>query len=662
MSSIDDKRLSSIYGDTLPTREFTIESLTPRGEGDDDMREFELAFSSEYPVMRYSCEEVLEHKENSVRLKRLNDKAPLLVEHDRKDQVGVIKKAWIDKDKVGRAVVRFGKSKRAEEIRQDVVDGIRAKVSVSYKIHKNQMEENKDSTKLPTLRVMDWEPMEISIVSVPADPTVGPGRSDGSDSTTHTTSPKEETKMSKKDENTQGAEQRTDEGAAAAATAEVRADAPKVDLDAHANKVRGEERQRVNSIKERAGELEKVKGVDELSARAISDGMSVSEFNSEALSLVSAQNSEARSKETAAPDVDLTAREQKQFNILRLANAQMKDASRADIEAAAFELEVCRAATDKLASDYTVRGSFIPDSAVSNMGDEMRGTLLNSIQQRNANLLTSNTGALVETQLAANSFIEIYRNMSALSDSGMQMLGGLVGNVDIPRQATSNAAGWVAENAPATPGGITFDTPQLRPKDASIRLEASRRMQQQGTPAIAGLIMSDLAANIALLIDKGGLSGSGAANVPTGIANQTGVSTVNFANDAPTYEEIVSMKKLVMQGNALRGMPRWIIESEGWEDLMTTPKQGAGVEGNFILNESANTVLGHPVKVSEQVDANRYFFGDFSQLLCGEWGGFDLVVDPYTNSNTGQVNWTVFKTVDFLVRHPKAFAFGGNTA
>ena len=661
MTDIDEQQLKRETGETQ-TRVCADVSIAKRGGESDDSREFELSFSSEYPVQKWDMEEVLVHEANSVRLELLNDKAPLLVEHKRDDMVGVIEKAWLDeKDRKCRAIVRFGNSARAKEMMEDVKDGIRTKVSVAYKINAYEVVKGKGN-KPDRVRVVDWTPNEVSLVSVPADPKVGPGRSHETDSQTQINFPKEEPKMTDENKTTQDAQRSDDkpaEATAAAATEQTRsAAAPAVDEAKLTADVLTAERKRTKAIEERASKFLDVKGVSDAAARAIEEGWTEARFNTEAMELIGVNNSEARSKETQAPDVDLSKRDQNRFSIRKLMAAMHTPNDAAANERAAFELDVCRAAEEKLHSDYRVRGSFVPDSALSNPNAEARAAMQQSAQ-RSFNNTSSSDPQVIETMLAAGSFIDIYRNMSALANSGMMILPGLVGNVDIPRQATSGAASWTAEDANSGEGSITFDLPELRPKEASIALRASRRLLYQSTPGIDGLIMSDMAANITLLIDRAGLHGTGNLQ-PTGIAGTTGVSVVDFAEDNPTYAEIVNMKKLVMEGNALRGTPRWIIESTGWEALMTTTKTPTDTASNFILNETNQSIIGHPVTTSEQVDNQRYFFGDFSQLLCGEWTGYDLVVDPYTQARAGAVNWISYKSVDYLVRHPKAFAFGGN--
>lgn len=134
---------------------------------DAESRTVALAFSSEEPVERHFGREVLDHSPQSIRLGRLTSRAPLLMDHDMTDQVGVVEEVQIGADRVGRAVVRFGRSARAQEIFQDVQDGIRSQVSVGYLIHAMKEDRAADDTEI--MRAVDWEPIEVSIVSIGAD-------------------------------------------------------------------------------------------------------------------------------------------------------------------------------------------------------------------------------------------------------------------------------------------------------------------------------------------------------------------------------------------------------------------------------------------------------------------------------------------------------------
>lgn len=147
-------------------------SISEERKIDEDKRTLVMSFSSEEPYQRHFGTEILIHDEKSVDLSRLNNGAPLLKNHNSDEQIGVVEKAWIE-NKRGMAQVRFSRSARGEEIYQDVKDGICRNVSVGYQVRKMDRTMNGEDTEC---RATDWFPLELSIVSVPADATVGIGR------------------------------------------------------------------------------------------------------------------------------------------------------------------------------------------------------------------------------------------------------------------------------------------------------------------------------------------------------------------------------------------------------------------------------------------------------------------------------------------------------
>lgn len=160
-------------------RSFTVERALPLEE----VRTVELAFASDTPCTHFSyrlfdfIDVKLSMERSAMRTERLRSGAALLADHDPRDQIGVVDSFSIDpKDGKARATVRFSKSPRGQEIYQDVIDGIRRNVSVGFSIHKLVLEEeNEEGNDL--YRADDWEPFELSIVSIPADISVGVGRS-----------------------------------------------------------------------------------------------------------------------------------------------------------------------------------------------------------------------------------------------------------------------------------------------------------------------------------------------------------------------------------------------------------------------------------------------------------------------------------------------------
>jgi len=149
------------------------DAMEARVESVDDRR-VSMSISSEMPVGRSYGEEVLDHNPQSIDLSFLNSgRAPLLLDHDPERQIGVIESVSLDGSaRKLRATVRFGKSALASEVYGDVADLIRGNVSIGYSIAK-MVKENDGKT----YRATNWRPVEVSIVSIPADVSVGVGRS-----------------------------------------------------------------------------------------------------------------------------------------------------------------------------------------------------------------------------------------------------------------------------------------------------------------------------------------------------------------------------------------------------------------------------------------------------------------------------------------------------
>lgn len=158
-------------------RETTIDHV------DTDSRTVELSFSSETPYGRWFGDEILCHDEECINLERFNNGlGTVLFNHDRDAVVGHIEKVWLE-DNRGKALVRFDTDEQSETIFQKVQSGTLQGVSVGYAINRYEVLEDEDTKSTngrfsgPAYVVTDWEPLEISIVSVPADATVGVGRS-----------------------------------------------------------------------------------------------------------------------------------------------------------------------------------------------------------------------------------------------------------------------------------------------------------------------------------------------------------------------------------------------------------------------------------------------------------------------------------------------------
>lgn len=599
-------------------------------------------FSSETAVERWFGDEVLSHDSGAADLARLNDAAPLLWNHKRDEQIGVVERAWIGADKRGYCEVRFGTSARAEEVLNDIKAGIIRNVSFGYRIL--EMAEAKRDGK-STFTATRWLPLEVSCVSIPADNSVGIGRSESDESTEQEvlvrglTSEVKEKKMSE---------------AVPAQPVDVSA----VRAEAANDAVRAE-RERVTAIRSLGEKL----GKTDMAASLIDGGKSLEEARGAFLESMGAKQVPVDGGRSG--DVDLSERDQREYSIVRAIQASIsKDWSKAGLE-----LEVSRTLAKE--GNRETEGFFMPLNL--RMDGERAAYAVGA---------TATGGANVATNLLAGSFIEVLRNNALIMNLGPTVLSGLVGNVAIPRQISATQTYWVTEASAITEAEATFDQVTLSPKQLGARSQYSRLMLQQSTPDIEGLVRNDLARVMALGIDLASISGSGSSGQPRGILNQSGIGTVAmgtngaaFINAATTgtsgIDQLIQLESKLDIANALNGSLAYLTNAKVVAALKQLKTQYADYLWTDNLdNRAAGTpgmINGYGVARSNQVPAtltkgtgtnlSALIFGDFSQLLIGMWGGIEILPNPYgAGYNAGSVDIRAMQTVDINVRHAESFA------
>lgn len=607
---------------TQAERGFLIE----RSAIDEEARTVELAFSSEAEYERWWGIEILDHEPGAVRLGRLKQGGAVLMDHNTRDHVGVIESVRIDGDRVGRAVVRFGRSARADEVFQDVLDGIRQNVSVGYVIHKAKLVEERDG--VDVFRVTDWEPFEVSLVSVPADPSVGVGRGfDPGDSPVQTI---EDNSMHKsKDDN-------------APAPAQPVATPEPVDVEAVRAQAREAEQQRVADIIA-IGDMFKRYGADEMAADAIRKGVDVDGFRQMILERVN-------SAPVDTADIGMSDGEVRDYSVLRVLNALANPTDMRAREAASYEFEVSRAAAEKYGKE--VKGVIVPY-------DVLRRELVAGTP--------SAGGDTVATDLLAGDFISMLRHAMVIDSLGVRVLSGLQGNIAIPRQTGGATAYWVNESAAPSASQQAFDQVAMTPKTLGARTQVSRKLLIQSSLDVEGFVRQDLAVTLAQEIQRAAIHGSGTAPEPRGILNVTGIGAVVGGTNgaAPTWKHIIDLETAVSSANADVGSLAYLTNAKVRGKLKGTEKFG-GSNGDPVWERGDTPLNGYRAGVTNAVPSNltkgtgsalsAILFGNWADLVMGLWGGLELQVDPYSAGDSGSVVVRAFQDIDLAVRHPESFA------
>jgi HK97 family phage major capsid protein/HK97 family phage prohead protease len=626
----------------LPTlyREMVLDraALETRAEGDDRIP---MSLSSEYAVERggYFDEpfmEVLEHTPDAVDLSRAEGGLPLLLDHDPTKQIGVVEDVHMGSDRVLRGKARFSRNPLAQEVRADVLDGIKSRTSIGYRVRVIDEMERASKTDLAVYRASKWTLYENSIVSIPADPTVGVGRNANEGaypvvvrSLNQPAPQAEEIRVS--DENTA-----VPSNGAAPTGVQVGTD------HAAAQELRD------------VIELASAHGMSDDVAGWVRDGKSPREMRG-------AMAQELRERiargPTFSPPVELSAKEAKEYSYARAI------LSAADGENS-FEREVSDTIARKLPQGYSAKGK-------GNGFFVLTGVGMNSTQTR-AGLDSGAAAAGTHFKFVEpGSFIDLLRNKARVMQLGATLLPGLDSPVTFPEQLTAGTAVWMAENSGSdvSDSAMTTGSKSLAAKTLMSSTSYSRQLLRQSVVDVEALVRNDLAEIHALAIDLAAIAGTGASNQPQGILTNTSVSVYTHATDGavPTYAAMVGLEFKIENANAGVG-PMGYLTSPGIKATLKTTQQFATTNGVPVwLGGEEGEVNGYKAYSSNQVPKNltagtsttiahAAIFGVWSQLYIGEWGALELITDPYRLKKQGMIEVTSFQMVDVMVRRPTAFA------
>jgi HK97 family phage major capsid protein len=592
---------------------------------DQENRTVEIAVSSEYPVRQWFGMEVLDHTDAAIDLERMRSGAPVLIQHDRHSawsQVGVVEEVWLAADRKLRARIRFSKGDEGERIFVDVADGIRQNVSVGYIPLEMVLERSEAG--LDHYRVTRWQPFEVSIISVPADPTVGVGRSQAE--TTHTvivrgsTMPKENTP----------AEPTT-----------VTAD-PLV-----------AERARVADIIALGDRF----GQRDLATEAVGQGHSVDQFRALLLErqapnapkpvVIAAPKPGERdlpgfAKDVSARSLGLTEKEISEYSLMRAMNAYAEK----DWSKAGLEREVNIALGDTLKKE--ARGFYVPHDLL--MAGYRAGMSKGEVGKG---------GELVATELRISEFVDILRNKTIMARLGMRLLGGLVGDLDLPKKVSGSNFYWLGEGQNVPDSSFDLSTVPLSPKTIGGAIPVTRRLRKQASKSVEALIISDLIDGLGVAIDLAMLTGTGADNMPLGLLNAAGIPALAYLAAGIDFDAVVEMETKASTFN---------VEGDSLAYL-TSPTQRGAAKRKQVFDGTGervwtrdNEVNGYKATASNQVPADTWVYGDFSQIVCGMWGVLDLKPDPYALAGSDGLMLRVFQDVDAAIRRTESFVIAKKAA
>ena len=613
----------SIAIDRTAKRQITFD----RAMVDDSTRTIEIPVSSEYKVARWWGDEILSHAPSAANLERLNDGGGFLFNHDPEDYIGVCERAYL---KSGRLYckLRFDTHPEAERIYQSVKSGILRNVSIGYSI--DEVEEFEEG-----YNVTRWTPFEVSVVTIPADPTVGVGRSLTNEAEPPPIQPSAPIESPIQEE-------------------QIRMEVTeKIDIES----IRQHERDRIESIR---ALCHGHKMPNTMAQQLIEDGSTIEMARALVLERIQ-QRPEQQPIAQPVAALGLTDKEQREYSVCRAILAQVDPTYR---DQAGFERELSNEIAKK--TGRSTSGFYIPVRDLRVPWDK--------VQQRAtyATGAAATGGVTVPTVLDAASLIEYLRNRALCMQMGARMLSGLTGNLDIPRQTGITSTYWVGEGGTVSQSEATFDKITFTPKTVGVKSRMTRLMLLQSSIDIEAFVRQDIAQSIALEIDRTVINGSGSANQPTGILVASGTTTVSLGTNgaAPTWDALVQAETAVASVNADIGNLGFMSTPQVRGKLKRTLKNPTAVNSDWIWENGSDPLIGmvngYMMGITNQVPANltkgtgtnlsAIIFGNWADVLIGEWGVLEILANQFgAGYDSGDIEVRALQTIDIQLRRAASF-------
>jgi HK97 family phage major capsid protein len=637
------------------TLEVARHTLRAEGSGGDELLELEFGFASETPVERYFGFEELEISSKAARLDRVTQGVcPLLDNHAGGAVVGRVLSVTIGADRIARARVRFSRSTAARDVVQDVLDGIRQGVSFGYRVHEMILIESGDGG--DRYRVTDWELFEITIASMPADPTIGVHRSADEQAFSSLLSQahrgRKETKMTLSFNEL--ADLNDDE------FTELVTGWPK------AKRAAAIEDRRRNHLETMARAY---KVSDSLRDRAIREG-----WDANSMKFTDAIRAERANEPLSPPPTDMDRGYGPRDPVFSVDGQDMRAASLSRVisahvtgrpQDAGESLELFDHFAKVSGRSPQGRGGFsIPSDLLARLAYP-RGIQTRAVGKGIDGALGA---ALVPLEHEAAMFEEALRARTVSGRMGVRILAGLRGDSALPIALSDPTETWVGEGAGSGSSSPEFAAGVLSPHTVRVRVDITRRMLLQSVPMVDQIIAAAILARIGIAIETAIFAGAGGGTIPEGVLNTSGIGSPPYTSTsgATEYGSFVAAMTMIADADADLGSLGFVLTT-GVRGRLQGKLLDPG-SGRFVWEPGPDSMMGSiagyragvtntlPRNLGGGTNEHAILVGDWSQVVVGLWSGVDLMPDEVTLGDSGGVVLRAFQDADVLVRRPEAFA------
>lgn len=271
------------------------------------------------------------------------------------------------------------------------------------------------------------------------------------------------------------------------------------------------------------------------------------------------------------------------------------------------------------------------------------------------------------TEEGERRYLDILKDKLVVAGLGATVLTDLVGTFTAISSSAVQAA-WEGEADKNELKKVTYSKLTMTPHRSSVSVATTKDLLRQTSFDVEADLLNKITDAHADLLEKAAINGSGSDGEPTGILNTTGIGSVAMGTNggAIDWKHIVALETEVNSKNANRGRMAYLSNAKVNGALKVT-EMATGTARFLLSNEAPKTLNGYPFDWTNLVPSgltkgtaaskcSALIFGNFQDLYIGQWGGIDIVVDPYTGARNGEIYLTLNAWNDVKVVEPKSFA------
>lgn len=271
------------------------------------------------------------------------------------------------------------------------------------------------------------------------------------------------------------------------------------------------------------------------------------------------------------------------------------------------------------------------------------------------------------TEEGERRYLDILKDKLVVAGLGATVLTDLVGTFTAISSSAVQAA-WEGEGDKNELKKVAYSKLTMTPHRSSVSVATTKDLLRQTSFDVEADLLNKITDAHAQLLEKAAINGSGSDGEPTGILNTTGIGSVAMGTNggAIDWKHIVALETEVNSKNANRGRMAYLSNAKV-NGVLKVTEMATGTARFLLSNEAPKILNGYPFDWTNLVPStltkgtatskcSALIFGNFQDLYIGQWGGIDIVVDPYTGARNGEIIITLNAWNDIKVVEPKSFA------